>query len=65
MLTFIKSSLLRSVFIACCQLNNIKLYAWWIKKMLQKKKVFNPNLGGEGGNFTPPPVGFPLITQKR
>ena len=25
---------------------------------------FNPNLGG-GGDFTPPPVGFPLITQKR
>ena len=28
------------------------------------KRNLNPNLGG--GNFTPPPpVGFPLITQKR
>ena len=24
----------------------------------------NPNFGG-GSNFTPPPVGFPLITQKQ
>ena len=30
------------------------------------KNNFNPNLGGEGGLFyPPPPVGFPLITQKR
>ena len=25
----------------------------------------NPNFGGGGSNFTPPPVGFPLITQKQ
>ena len=27
--------------------------------------VSNPNLGGEGVIYPPPPVGFPLITQKR
>ena len=43
----------------------------WTKRNLwktafKKLTLINPNLGGGGGggNFTPP-VGFPLITQKR
>ena len=37
-----------------------------MQKLLQQlKSGVNPNLGGVGGNFTHPPVGFPLITQKR
>ena len=38
------------------------------QKATEIKTSLNPNLGGEGGGVilppTPPPVGFPLITQK-
>ena len=36
--SFIQSSLLRRTLIVCCQLNNIKQHAWWIKKKYFKEK---------------------------
>ena len=36
--SFIKSSLLRSVFVVCYQLNNIKQHAWWIKRYINFKE---------------------------
>ena len=36
--SFIKSSLLGEIFIVCCQLNNIKQHAWWIKKKYFKER---------------------------
>ena len=38
--SFMKSSLLRRIFILRCQLNTIKQHAWWIKKSISKKKRF-------------------------
>ena len=39
-------------------------YDWYEGYVIQFLYWFNPNLE-EGGNFTLPPVGFSLITQKR